>query len=70
MTTSNIEQAALQIRSAYETGAPCTPVRELLDEQCLESAYAVQKINSDYWQSQGRRVVGVKALLTDITRNI
>jgi len=64
MTTSNIEKAALQIRTAYESGIPCAPVRDLLDELCLESAYAVQKINSDYWQSEGRRVVGVKAGLT------
>ncbi len=64
MTNSTIEQAALQIRNAHEQGKPCAPVREILAEQCLESAYAVQKINSDYWLSQGRRVVGVKAGLT------
>jgi len=64
MTTSIIEKAALQIRNAHEQGKPCAPVRELLPEQCLESAYAVQKINSDYWLAKGRRVVGVKAGLT------
>jgi len=64
MTTENIKLAADKIRQAYESGEACAPVRDMLPEGCVESAYAVQKINTNYWVEQGRRVVGVKAGLT------
>ncbi|WP_068547193.1 2-keto-4-pentenoate hydratase [Thalassotalea crassostreae] len=60
----DIINAAKNIRTAYQQGVPCEPVRDLLPEQCLDSAYAVQYINSQYWQKAGRRTVGVKAGLT------
>lgn len=64
---ANIEQAALQIRTAYKTLTPCAPVRNILAENCLASAYAVQKLNTEHWVKQGRRIVGVKAGLTSKT---
>ena len=63
----NVIKAAENIRKAHETGIPCAPVRDLLAEQCLDSAYAVQQINSHHWQESGRRTVGVKAGLTSKT---
>ncbi|NRA83270.1 MAG: 2-keto-4-pentenoate hydratase [Gammaproteobacteria bacterium] len=60
----NIDQAAAQIRKAYQTGQPCSPVRELLPENNIEAAYAVQQINAQIWVKEGRRVVGIKAGLT------
>ena len=60
----DIINAAKNIRTAYQQGVPCEPVRDLLPEHCLDSAYAVQYINSQYWQNAGRRTVGVKAGLT------
>jgi len=60
----NIEKAAEQIRQAYKSGQPCEPVRHLLPEKSIEAAYAVQKINAEIWQGEGRRLVGVKAGLT------
>ncbi len=62
--TKNIEQAAAQIRQAYASGQPAQPIRDLLPQDSIEAAYAVQKLNSDIWAEQGRRVVGVKAGLT------
>ncbi|MCR8922810.1 2-keto-4-pentenoate hydratase [Dasania sp. GY-MA-18] len=59
-----MNNAALTIRNAYQQGQPCEPVREQLPEMDLATAYAVQKHNSDYWQAQGRRVVGCKIGLT------
>ncbi|WP_019529341.1 2-keto-4-pentenoate hydratase [Dasania marina] len=64
MTQENIKTAALRIRSAYEKGETCAPVRDLLPELDLASAYAVQKLNAEHWQTQGRRVVGCKIGLT------
>lgn len=64
---ANIQRAAEQLRTAYDNNQVCAPVRDLLPAKCIESAYAVQKINSDYWQHMGRRVIGVKAGLTSRT---
>lgn len=58
------QQAAVQLRQAAETGTPCQPVRSVLTEQTLESAYRVQDMNTRYWQQQGRRLVGRKIGLT------
>ena len=43
----NIDLAAAQIRKAYQTRQPCSPVRELLPEKSIKAAYAVQKINAE-----------------------
>ncbi len=67
MSDSIIREAADLIRRAHETGTACDPVRGLLPTQSVEAAYAVQKLNADYWQQQGRRVVGCKAGLTSKT---
>jgi 2-keto-4-pentenoate hydratase len=58
------QQAALQLRQAVETLSPCQPVRSLLTEPSLESAYRVQELNTRHWQQQGRRLVGRKIGLT------
>jgi 2-keto-4-pentenoate hydratase len=60
----NIEKAAAAIRSAYDTGEACAPVRELIGETNLEAAYAVQEINTKHWLDAGRRPVGRKIGLT------
>lgn len=67
MSDSIIQEAADIIRRAHETGQVCDPVRKLLPVNSVEAAYAVQKLNADYWLKQGRRVVGCKAGLTSKT---
>ncbi|GAA0373275.1 2-keto-4-pentenoate hydratase [Bowmanella denitrificans] len=57
-------RAALQLRQAHQSGQPCAPVRTLLADSDLDSAYRVQQLNSQYWQEQGRRLVGRKIGLT------
>lgn len=64
MTKQAINEAAQLIRLAHENGQPCAPVRTLLPDGCIESAYAVQQINSQFWREQGRRPVGCKIGLT------
>ena len=58
-----LEKAALLLRDAYAAGV-VPPLRGLLDPVDADSAYAVQTINTRYWESQGRRIVGRKAGLT------
>jgi len=62
MTTS-FEDLAKRLRGAY-AGVPVLPLRDGLDPVDSAGAYAVQTINTRYWQAQGRRIVGRKAGLT------
>jgi len=62
MTTA-YESAARRLRDAYSVGA-VLPLRDVLEATDVEGAYAVQTINTRYWEAQGRRIVGRKAGLT------
>lgn len=55
--------AALKLRSAYTAG-PVPPLRDYLDPTDVDSAYAIQTINTQFWKEQGRRIVGRKVGLT------
>jgi 2-keto-4-pentenoate hydratase len=57
------EEAAERLRSAYVSG-PIPPLRGFLEPTDQYGAYQVQSINTGYWQSQGRRIVGRKIGLT------
>ncbi|TGY88778.1 2-keto-4-pentenoate hydratase [Marinicauda algicola] len=57
------EVAAGRLREAY-CGTTIPPLRETLEPADVEGAYAIQAINTRYWQSQGRRIVGRKIGLT------
>lgn len=59
----SIQKAADQLFDAHESGLPCSPVGDLIGSD-LDAAYAVQKLNTDRWCSQGRRIVGRKIGLT------
>lgn len=59
-----IEQQALLIRQAYDQGLPITPIRDALPGAGIEDGYAVQAINTAYWEEQGRTIVGAKIGLT------
>jgi 2-keto-4-pentenoate hydratase len=54
---------ALRLRQAY-AGQTVPPLRDGLNPLDGESAYAIQDINTRFWQSSGRRIVGRKAGLT------
>lgn len=60
----NIEKAALLLRQAHDSATPCAPIRDLISMGGVDAAYAVQNINTEYWLSKGRRLVGRKAGLT------
>jgi len=57
------EELALRLRNAYASG-PVPPLRDGLEPTDAEGAYAVQAINTRFWVSQGRRMIGRKIGLT------
>lgn len=63
MVNPNHEAAARALREAYAAGA-ILPMRQWLEPTDIDGAYAVQEINTRFWQAQGRRIVGRKAGLT------
>lgn len=54
---------AARLRDAY-AGAPVPPLRDGLAPGDVEAAYAIQTINTRFWEAAGRRVVGRKVGLT------
>ncbi|WP_327753203.1 fumarylacetoacetate hydrolase family protein [Sphingobium sp. SJ10-10] len=63
MLSPNHEDLARRLRDAYTDGA-VPPMRDGLEPQDADSAYAIQTINTRHWEEQGRRIVGRKAGLT------
>lgn len=63
MNDTKHDEAARRLREAYAGGA-VAPLRDLLDPQDADGAYAVQTINTRLWEAEGRRIVGRKAGLT------
>src|SRR5262245_20630147 len=61
--TVSYELLAERLRSAYRDGA-VAPLRDGLEPRDADGAYAVQAINTRFWQDQGRRIVGRKIGLT------
>lgn len=59
----NFEQLARRLRGAYGATA-VAPLRDGLDPADGVGAYTVQDINTRFWASQGRRIVGRKIGLT------
>ena len=57
------DHLAKRLRDAYSSGA-VPPLRDGLEPQDVDGAYAVQEINTRFWVDQGRRMVGRKAGLT------
>lgn len=58
-----LEDAAALLRTAYSDG-PIGPLRNWLEPTDSIGAYAVQAINTRFWESEGRKIVGRKAGLT------
>jgi 2-keto-4-pentenoate hydratase len=54
---------AARIRAAY-SGDAIAPLREALEPTDGDGAYAIQAINTRFWEREGRRIVGRKIGLT------
>lgn len=57
------KDAARRLRDAY-TGETVPPMRDVLEPQDIEGAYAIQAENTKVWVEQGRTIVGRKIGLT------
>ena len=60
-----VEEAADRLRVAHETRTPCAPVRDLIAPGDVDTAYAVQSLNTSLAVAAGRRVSGWKIGLTN-----
>lgn len=63
MTGISHNALARRLRHAYSNGA-VAPLRDGLSPTDADGAYAVQTINTRFWEASGRRIVGRKAGLT------
>lgn len=61
--TSAYETAAASLRNAYRAGA-IAPLRGIVEPGDGDGAYAIQEINTRFWENAGRRIVGRKIGLT------
>ena len=59
-----IEAAALRLRKADDRKVICDPVRDIIGEDDLMSAYAVQQVNTKLRLDSGARIIGHKIGLT------
>ena len=59
------DEVARQLRDAYAK-EPIPPLRDFLEPTDAVGAYAIQAINTRFWEAQGRRIVGRKAGLTAV----
>ncbi|WP_082462522.1 2-keto-4-pentenoate hydratase [Agromyces sp. Leaf222] len=63
-TPPAVRTAAERLRSAAASGTPCEPVRDLIGDDDLDAAYAVQSLGIERRLVDGRRIVGRKIGLT------
>jgi 2-keto-4-pentenoate hydratase len=55
---------AQRIYEAYTSGVPIAPLRDELGGAPIETAYAIQEVNTNRWLDEGFRLVGRKIGLT------
>jgi 2-keto-4-pentenoate hydratase len=63
MPTADYATLAERLRTAYSSGV-IPPLRDGLEPQDGAGAYAVQMLNTQFWEARGRRIVGRKIGLT------
>ncbi|MEH2474225.1 2-keto-4-pentenoate hydratase [Nitrobacteraceae bacterium AZCC 2161] len=64
-TMAPYDSLAATLRNAYG-GEPVAPLRDSLPANDIDAAYAVQELNTAFWEGEGRRVVGCKIGLTSL----
>ncbi|MEX2597279.1 MAG: fumarylacetoacetate hydrolase family protein [Salibacteraceae bacterium] len=63
--TQEQQKAASILWEAQNSGELCSPVREIIGEADLESAYTVQRINTGLKLKRGEQIIGAKIGLTN-----
>lgn len=66
MTPQLIEQAANALAEAARAGQCIPPLHETYEHLTIESAYAIQRINTERRLAAGRRLIGCKIGLTSV----
>jgi len=61
---ASIESLAAELRESYRTGELIAALRERTLTNDIDTAYAIQDINTKFYESDGRRLVGRKIGLT------
>ena len=61
---SSKQKAAELIYQAHHTKKACKPIRTLFSKNDWRTAYEIQRINTNIWVNQGRRIAGYKIGLT------
>ncbi len=61
-----IDAAAKQLREAQQNYLPCSPIREIIGETDIETAYAIQQKNVEKRLKEGAIRVGAKIGLTSL----
>ena len=64
LTTTGLRSAAHRLIAAAAGPRQCDPVRDILGDNDIASAYAVQRLLTEHSLAQGRRIVGHKIGLT------
>ena len=59
-----VDEIASQLRNAVKIDAPIKPIRGIIGTEDIETAYAIQRVNSQHQISKGARIVGKKIGLT------
>ncbi len=67
MTPELIKQAAQALAHASRTHEYLPPLRETYPDIDIESAYAIQRVNTERLVAEGRRIVGRKIGLTSVS---
>lgn len=60
----NVENAAKALAEVYAGAPPIAPLRERFNDPTIETAYAIQNVNTQMWVEQGRKITGRKIGLT------
>mgnify|MGYP000433105778 CR=1 FL=1 len=63
---SNIEKSADIINEVYLGAEPVSPLRMGFDEPDVDTAYAIQEVNTKRWLREGRKLTGRKIGLTSV----
>ncbi len=66
LETAAATAAAARLLDASSSGSPCAPLADLLTPGDVETAYAVQEINTRRWLAEGRVLAGRKIGLTSL----
>jgi len=67
ITKDQIEIAARRLREADANKKVCDPIRDLIGDDNLNAAYAIQQINSKLKADSGAKIVGHKIGLTSLS---